>query len=72
MDFIVAALLEYAWILHGKFHKKTVVDVKNERDKRCAHPLDKLMIIIFPVCFSVFGALFWTIMYKKEDFVFSD
>ena len=71
MIFKAAALFEYAWILHGKFRIKKVVDVKNKRDNQQPHHLDKIMIMFFPMCFAVFSFVFWTVMYKNEDILLS-
>ena len=63
--FILLACLEFAWILHGMYHTKKV-DVKHDMKVNRAHTLDKLMLIIFPVCFIVFTAIFWTSLFNSK------
>ena len=71
MKFEVAALFEYAWILYGNFYTNKIADAKNDSHSWRPNYLDKIMIIFFPVCFAVFSAVFWTVMYKNEDILLS-
>ena len=67
---VLGALLEYAVIFAFQYRSKTVVapclkakakpDVENR-----LHPLDRVMLIVFPFSFGLNALLMWTVHYQQ-------
>ena len=61
--FIILAILEYALILCYRKYKKLTSTDKMEHEQRIeklSKLLDKLMLLIFPLAFFIFSAVFWS------------
>ena len=70
--FVLAALLEYAVIFACQYKSQAAIvapcvkaRTKPDADIHRLHPLDKVMVVLFPLTFGATTLLMWTVNYES-------